>query len=459
MKNLTRTGTILFVVLVVPAQSIADSVIFPTDIPDFQDAVNSVSPGDTVLVEPGDWSAGYTFMPSGVTVAALNGDPASTTLRGHLHVRDRDGIVLRGLRFPSFQAISCVSSEMLFENVWMSYSGGYALYCEDSDVTVRTGTFYNNLQAVRAEGSNLSFEDVSFTYNGHTRNGAGLHAQDCDVTMARCRFWQNEVGYFDYTNTSWTYGGQGAGALLRDGSTLIADDVDFDANHTWQAGAGLALVGAGTYAQIRGGSFTGNTTSTDISSDGALQRGAALYVDGATAMLDGVWFSDNWSNSIGGAVYCEGGASVTVTNCVFVENASVGEGSAAYGPLQVANCTFVDNAAEFGSTIYAGEAQHIYNSIFCCTPGAISTTNTFLSHCCVWSSGTDGGKDRQNINADPLFCAYEAGDLTLCEDSPCLPENNDWGELVGALGVGCGPCDTAVEHMTWGAIKAMFRSQ
>ena len=461
MEYWIRTARILLGLLAVSVQAMADTVVFPTDIPDFQDAVSSVSPGDTVLIEPGSWDAGYTFLPSGITVASVSGDPYTTSLVGHLHVHDRDGIVLRGFRLSygsSAPAIACVSSEILFEEVQLAYCGRIALYCEDSDITFRSGLFYENAQGVRAVGSHLDLEDVGFRYNGHERSGAGLYALGCDVTMTRCRFSHNETGSFDYTHTWWAYVGKGGGAYLRE-TSLTATDVVFDSNHTWQAGAGLALIGEGTYADISGGSFTDNTTSTDISSDGALQKGAALFVDGATVTLDGVWFSGNWCNRDGGAVYCGGGASVAVMNCIFVENSAVHQGGAICGPADVSNCTFVDNAASSGSAAYASQARPtMYNSILCCTPEAVSTVGVFLTRCCRWSSALDGEDgERDNINADPLFCNYEARDLTLCEDSPCLPDNNDWGELVGALGAGCGPCDTAVHEMSWGRIKAMYR--
>ncbi len=42
-----------------------------------------------------------------------------------------------------------------------------------------------------------------------------------------------------------------------------------------------------------------------------------------------------------------------------------------------------------------------------------------------------------NISADPLFCDDAAGDFTLDAASPCLPENNDCGLLMGAYGQGC----------------------
>ncbi|MCK4511407.1 T9SS type A sorting domain-containing protein, partial [bacterium] len=42
----------------------------------------------------------------------------------------------------------------------------------------------------------------------------------------------------------------------------------------------------------------------------------------------------------------------------------------------------------------------------------------------------------------PLFCSLADTNLTLHSDSPCLPANNPWGELIGALGEGCGPVTT-----------------
>ncbi len=48
--------------------------------------------------------------------------------------------------------------------------------------------------------------------------------------------------------------------------------------------------------------------------------------------------------------------------------------------------------------------------------------------------GIDG-----NIAIDPVFCDYSTGDLSLYDFSPCLPENNDCGVQMGALGLGCEP--------------------
>jgi hypothetical protein len=63
--------------------------------------------------------------------------------------------------------------------------------------------------------------------------------------------------------------------------------------------------------------------------------------------------------------------------------------------------------------------------------------------------GVDG-----NIAMDPLFCNLPVGDLHLCSDSPCAPEQSGACGLIGALPVGCGTCGaTALSPTTWGQIK------
>ena len=47
-------------------------------------------------------------------------------------------------------------------------------------------------------------------------------------------------------------------------------------------------------------------------------------------------------------------------------------------------------------------------------------------------TGTDG-----NISEDPLFCDLEQDDYHVGSDSPCLPQNNECGVLIGANGPGC----------------------
>jgi hypothetical protein len=69
--------------------------------------------------------------------------------------------------------------------------------------------------------------------------------------------------------------------------------------------------------------------------------------------------------------------------------------------------------------------------------------------------GDCGGLGDQNLNLDPLFCDPETGHYSLSASSPCLPENNTWGVLIGARAQGCGP--TSLSPETWARIKARYR--
>ena len=84
-----------------------------------------------------------------------------------------------------------------------------------------------------------------------------------------------------------------------------------------------------------------------------------------------------------------------------------------------------------------------------------------ITHCFVYANaGGDslcGDHHDNEFSEDPLLCDVAGNDATLCADSPCQPSGNDWDELVGAYGVGCGPCGSPVEETSWGTIKALFR--
>ena len=76
-----------------------------------------------------------------------------------------------------------------------------------------------------------------------------------------------------------------------------------------------------------------------------------------------------------------------------------------------------------------------------------------------WDLGQGMGFDCPSmgsvIEANPLFCDAEAGDFSLCEDSPAC---SDSCGLLGAFGIGCPPCGgVRAVPATWGAIKALYR--
>jgi predicted outer membrane repeat protein len=180
-------------------------------------------------------------------------------------------------------------------------------------------------------------------------------------------------------------------------------------------------------------------------------------------------------NGGGGAVianYNYDGA--TFANCVFARNSSGGGGAIAMGDgvMTLVSCTFYANESTFdvgGGALYVGDWGYVTLSnciiAFGAGGGAICSSGELVQlTCCdvfgnvdgdyVWSIADQLGQNG-NISEDPLFCDPASLDLQLHSDSPCAP-GGDCG-LIGAQPVGCG--STPVETDTWGAIKALYRSE
>ena len=165
-----------------------------------------------------------------------------------------------------------------------------------------------------------------------------------------------------------------------------------------------------------------------------------------------------------------GGVALTgvMRACVFVGNeAAEYGGGVVLDAGELENCTLVQNVAPEGAGIYTiSSCSMLMRSIVLAwnyPGGAITfgTTPNFTVHlerCLAYANGADYFYSfPDNLVCDPLFCDLDGEDFSVCADSPCLAENNDWGVDVGAFGAGCGPCGTAVERVSWGRIKAMFR--
>jgi len=159
--------------------------------------------------------------------------------------------------------------------------------------------------------------------------------------------------------------------------------------------------------------------------NGAGMWGGAVFCNG-TATLSGCTFADNYALLGGGGVAC--GGEMDVSRCTFVENYSPGAGGGIY-------CWSDVGAGEIANTIIAfspnGEA------VYC---GGTSAPN--LS-CCDLYGNADGdwvgciedqGGLRRNLSEDPRFCDLENEDFTIYQSSPC---NQVTCGLIGAWPVGC----------------------
>jgi predicted outer membrane repeat protein len=202
-----------------------------------------------------------------------------------------------------------------------------------------------------------------------------------------------------------------------------------------------------------------------------------------TAFLANCIFEGNQAVHNGGAIVCaESG--LTVDHCLFLGNTADAAGAffAAEAEISLEFCTFAGNASNDGGAVLLMRLwdSHVASCTFwgngAARGAAISLLNfelfdlavercivadnnegeglfwdgigtVELSNMDIWDNAggdwvgaiADQAGVRSNISQDPLFCGVEEDplDFTLREDSPCLPENNPDGVLIGAHGLGC----------------------
>lgn len=423
-----------------------------------QDGIDAATHSDTVLVVGGTYTGERNRdLDFGGIALRLQGSP------GHdLTTIDCEGAG-RGFYFHGGEDTTAVVEGMMIANA--SADTGAGAYCRN--------------------GSSPKFELCIFTDNHASVAGGGLCALDSAPVIRDCYFDSNTAS--DASRPS----GRGGGLACLDGSAVSASGTVFVGNVARLNGGALCSMesrvtcvrcefndsqltsfgnhGAGAYVhQSSNSSFTGCT----FEENGGLELvvGAGLVVSSSSVAVTDCIFLNNTAGGAGGARVAYASSSCVFDGCTFAGN--VGTWSAA-GAIQVifdagvliTKCTFVDNGY---SHIWCQEASpEVLECVLSfsrsgppvrCQEG---TETPLITHCFIFGNegGDDlcGGNHHDNEYADPAFCDVWGYDLTLCEDSPCLPGACPWGVLVGAHGQGCPPCGTSVEAMTWGAIKAMYR--
>jgi predicted outer membrane repeat protein len=221
-------------------------------------------------------------------------------------------------------------------------------------------------------------------------------------------------------------------------------------------------------------------SDTSFLANDALYYGGGMTAHNSAAELVRCSFQDNSAGSGGGALLTEcwpanvargDGPAPVMEDCVLVGNTSSNGGGvyARFGAVPtISGCTLYANSASYdGAGIFCWQTSAtvteciIANStegaaISCSDPSAVP----YVRRCVIFANeggDTPCGDAADILFQDPLFCDAAGGNLGVCADSPCLPGVNPWGVLIGAHGQSCGPCSTAVQSTTWGAIKTMFR--
>lgn len=271
-----------------------------------------------------------------------------------------------------------------------------------------------------------------------------------------------EIVGFTFTRALGANGQSSAAGLACASTSASIRNCNFIDNSAWLRGGGLSLTGLCS-PTVENCWFTGNLA----------EEGGALYCDNQVVpTISNCIFDSNTAEYDGGAIRIENcGGLIDIRDCVFVGNTSgLGAGISLHqvGNPTIQGCTFYANSATTGSSIHAGSNSHpvVLRSILSfglLGSGAIGTYGGTLLFECSDIFGNEGGdwvgeiSDQLgvygNISADPLFCDFDLDDFHLRNDSPCAPDNNDCGVLMGAWPVGC---STSAENATWGEIKALF---
>jgi len=226
----------------------------------------------------------------------------------------------------------------------------------------------------------------------------------------------------------------------------------------------------------RGFNFQGQETTACVvdgftirDGSGAPGGGVRCYLNGSPTLRN-LRIEDCASTGNGGGIFCGVGASPIISNVAIAGCSATGSGGGisfttttaraenvtVHGCSSGANaggiaCSGANSRPTILETILSGSTAGAGLS---CTDGA----NPTVTHSCVYgNAGGNGlcGTPSENISEDPLYCDAGAGDLTLRTDSPCLPNGNAWGVLMGAYGAG--GCDTGVPD-PWDGEPAVLRA-
>ncbi len=377
----------------------------------------------------------------------------------------RDCSFLRNDVFVSGGAIwiensTPVIASCVIDSCSAGFIAGGILIHEGGSTTVRDVTISNCGSG--GEGAGVYCQDapsyffgVEFIANtADSTDGGGLYA-NCDVTLEDCLFQDNYAG------------GDGAG-LYCIGATPSLADCDFVSN--WSDAAGGGICADDAQLSITGGDLRSNFAA----------MGGGVFVSGAVLpQITGAGFAENEAVIMGGGIYGELLSLPFFTDCVFEDNTAVFGGAMALDASSggaIESCVFTGNSAESGAALDIASGSD--TAITSCTlsgnaavpgDGAIASTDSSpgidhtimagtesgaaivchgsptpsTTRSCVFGNAAGDslcGDHSDNLFSDPLFCDAGGGDLGLHDDSPCLPGNNAWSELVGALVAGgCGP--------------------
>ena len=278
-------------------------------------------------------------------------------------------------------------------------------------------------------GASPTISNCIITDNWCGWNGGGIYCERGSPLIVDCTIVDNYAS----AKGGGIYGADNANPTIR-GCLITGNDADdgagiFCYEATIEDCSITANYATGTPAYDGGGLYIKNgstTTVTDctIAENKAHQNGGGLYVTGGAPELIRCTIARNRSDGIGGGIRPVGGATLTIVNCVVIDNYAANDGGGIYssGLSTIVNSLFVGNLAQYGGGggIYvAGATTTVRNAILWGNaPDEIAVASATAD---VAYSDIEGGySGTGNIDADPKFVNPLIDDYHLQPDSPCI---------------------------------------
>lgn len=457
-----------------------------------QSCLNAASPGDTIRVLPGIYTASLTLNKA---VSLTGVSSATTILRADVFQRVltvtgaavNPSVVISGLTFSGGQLLSgCPAAcrgagvlvtgtaQPLFVNVTISgnvsfgLGGGLHAYI-GSPLVMAHSLVRGNLASLDGGGAFVwgaaSLTGVRFEANQCTQTGCdGGGVRAFTLALTDTQFINNAAsrggGAYSESNATLTGGlfqsnqsNTSAGGGLLTPSALTLTGTQFISNLAGTSGGGAFA----DSASLTGGLFQGNTAGED---------GGGLYTRWETMLIGTTFLSNSagsdgggasaWLASLTGVVFqgntAERGGGVAlpigsqVVNNLFANNqATANEGAAIFigsGTISLLHNTIANVQPDSGSAIYVdkGNVTALNNLITLAAVGLENGDGTLVENANLFDSVTlpyvgdvtSGGSSL--LNGQAAFVNAPGGDFRLTENSDAIDAGFNAGVSVDAFG-------------------------
>ncbi len=251
--------------------------------------------------------------------------------------------------------------------------------------------------SIYIDGGEPVIKNCSFVL-AKANKGAAIYVEDGLLALRQCFFFYNQA--IDTFDLKWHYSGKG-GALYAENSQVTISNCDFQMCYAY--------------------------SYRDTITEGA--RGGVLYLQNTVAIIDSSYFYSNraeqyYKAAYGGTIYSTEGTTIAASHVSFDASGGNVMGRALY---QEDSCEanfeycYAKGFPPFISFYSEGNLDTI--RVSCCNFDTLT-----------WMYGAvgDWADTLDNFSAEPINC----GGMNKSQSSysPNLPQNNDCGERIGAIG-------------------------